>query len=222
MYKKHIESRTWSLEVVSENRDELGGYKEIVAEASGQGIFNTFKLESGVHRVQRIPETEKAGRIHTSTATVVVLPVVKNVEFEVSEKDLEIEFTHSSGPGGQNVNKLETAVRIKHLPTGLVVTSQSQRQQHQNKERALEILKSKLYQLKLEEEQAKLGSERKKQVSTADRSEKIRTYNFPQDRITDHRIKQSWSNLPSVLEGDLPPIIAALQNADQQARLSGL
>ncbi|KKT88121.1 MAG: Peptide chain release factor 1 [Parcubacteria group bacterium GW2011_GWC1_45_9] len=207
MYQAYIESKNWSLKVIDESRDELGGYKEIIMEAKGKRVFSLLKYESGTHRVQRIPETEKSGRIHTSTATVAVLPVFKDVKMEISEKDLEITFFRSSGAGGQNVNKVETAVRIKHKPTGITVACQSERQQHQNKERAMSILQAKIYDLKLQEQQAKLVSQRRDLIGTGERSEKIRTYNFPQDRITDHRINQSWKNIQRILLGDLDLII---------------
>lgn len=203
MYQKYAEAKGWTIIIINESKDDLGGYKEVVAEIAGKGVFEVLKYESGVHRVQRIPETEKSGRIHTSTATVAVLPVVENAKIDLDPKDLKIEFTRSSGPGGQNVNKLETAVRITHIPTGMVVICQSERHQHQNRERALEILKSKLYQLQLEEQQKKIVSERRKQVGSGERAEKIRTYNFPQDRITDHRLRQSWKNMARILNGDL-------------------
>jgi peptide chain release factor 1 len=211
MYQKYCLSRGWQTTLVHENRDELGGDKEIVVEIRGKGAYEAFQYERGVHRVQRIPLTEKSGRIHTSTATVAVLPVVKDVKIEINDKDLEIEFTRSGGPGGQNVNKLETAVRVKHLPTGIMVFCQSERYQRQNKEKALEILKAKLYQKELEERQQSETSQRRAQVGSGDRSEKIRTYNFPQDRITDHRINQSWKNISRILNGNLEIIWNALR-----------
>ncbi len=203
MYRAYAERKNWSFEVVDESRDELGGYKEVISEIRGKQVFSLLKYESGVHRVQRIPETEKSGRIHTSTATVAVMPVFKDVKLEIADKELEIVFFKSSGAGGQNVNKVETAVRIKHIPTGLTVACQSERQQHQNKEKALSILKTKLFDLKIKERQEKLVSERRSQIGTGERSEKIRTYNFPQDRITDHRVNQSWKNISRILQGDL-------------------
>jgi peptide chain release factor 1 len=214
MYRRYADKKGWSVKVLNENRDELGGYKEAVAEIKGKDVFSFLRHERGVHRVQRIPETEKSGRIHTSTATVAVLPVLKDVSIEIDEKDLEISFTRSSGPGGQNVNKLETAVRVKHLPTGIVVACQSERYQHQNKERALAMLETKLYEKKFEEQQQKISSDRRNQVGGGDRSEKIRTYNFPQDRITDHRINQSWKNIQRILSGDLEIIISAFQTKE--------
>ena len=213
MYERYALNHSWDITLIHENKDELGGYKEIVAEVRGKGAYDVFQHEQGVHRVQRIPETEKSGRIHTSTATVAVLPVVKDVNIEVQDKDLEIEFIRSSGPGGQNVNKLSTAVRMKHIATGVTVFCQSQRHQHQNREKALEILKSKLYQRELEERQQKATAARRAQVGTGERSEKIRTYNFPQDRVTDHRINQSWKNMSRIMNGDLDIIWAALRAA---------
>ncbi|KKS06142.1 MAG: Peptide chain release factor 1 [Parcubacteria group bacterium GW2011_GWB1_41_4] len=203
MYRAYTEKNNWEFKMISESRDELGGYKEVICEIKGKRVFSLLKYESGVHRVQRIPETEKAGRIHTSTATVAVMPVLKDVKLEISEKDLEIVFFRSSSAGGQNVNKVETAVRIKHSPSGIVVSCQSERYQHQNKERALGILKAKILDIKRREQMEERVSERRSQIGTGERSEKIRTYNFPQDRITDHRINQSWKNISRILAGDL-------------------
>lgn len=203
MYRAYAEKNNWEFDIVSESRDELGGYKEIISEIKGKRVFSLLKYESGVHRVQRTPETEKAGRIHTSTATVAVMPVLKDVKLEISDKDLEVVFFRSSSAGGQNVNKVETAVRIKHLPSNIVVSCQSERYQHQNKERALSILKAKLLDIKRREQMEKRISERRSQIGSGERSEKIRTYNFPQDRITDHRINQSWKNISRILAGDL-------------------
>ena len=185
----------------------MGGCKEIIVEVNGRNIFELFKYESGVHRVQRVPLTEKSGRVHTSTATVAIVPVYKDVELKIDDKDLETTFLRSSGPGGQNVNKLETAVRIKHLPTGITVTCQSERYQHQNREKALEILKTKLYQLELEKQAKDISLNRKQQIGTGERAEKIRTYNFPQDRITDHRLNKSFSNISRILNGELEIIL---------------
>lgn len=215
MYTRFAESRGWQVSVITESRTDLGGVKEIVFEIDGEGVYRALRWESGVHRVQRIPETEKSGRIHTSTASVAVLPKAREVDVEIRPQDIKIEFFRSSGPGGQNVNKVETAVRIYHLSTGLIVTSQNQRSQQQNRERAMGVLRARIYDAKLQQEQQKMAAERKAQIGTGDRSEKIRTYNFPQDRITDHRIKESWHNIPSVLAGDLDQIINSLNQAMQ-------
>lgn len=218
MYQHYCEARGWDIQVVDTNEDELGGYKEMVFEIRGKGSYDALKYESGVHRVQRIPATEKAGRIHTSTATVAVIPVIpEQAQIAIPDKDLEIEFLRSGGAGGQNVNKVETSVRVKHIPTGIVVRSQSERHQHQNKEKAMQILQSKLYELRRVEQQAKLAKERKTQIGSGDRSEKIRTYNFPQDRITDHRIGVSWKNISKILDGNLDPMIQECRRLDEQS-----
>ena len=218
MYSQYCEAKGWGMEIVDANEDELGGYKEIVFEIKGKGAYDALKYESGVHRVQRIPATEKAGRIHTSTATVAVIPVIpEQSQIAIPEKDLEIEFLRSGGAGGQNVNKVETSVRIKHIPTGIVVRSQSERHQHQNKEKAMQILQSKLYEMRRTEQEAKLAKERKTQVGSGDRSEKIRTYNFPQDRITDHRIGVSWKNIAKILDGNLDIMIEECKKLDTES-----
>ena len=211
MYTKYAKSRDWKIKVLDSNQTELGGFKEVIFELKNGEVYPKMKYEAGVHRVQRIPKTEKAGRIHTSTATVAILPKPKKTEIKISPEDLKIEFYRASGPGGQYVNKKETAVRISHLPTGLVVTSQTERSQAQNKENALSILEARLSEKIREKEEMKLSKERKTQIGWAKRAEKIRTYNFPQDRLTDHRIKKSWHNLEEIMEGRLEPIISALQ-----------
>lgn len=212
MYSRFAQKQGWNVVVLDESKSDLGGQKEVVLEISGEGVYETLRRESGVHRVQRIPETEKSGRIHTSTASVAVLPKAREIDIEIKLQDIEMEFSRSGGAGGQNVNKVETAVRIIHKPTGIAVRSQESRSQQKNRERAMEILRSKLLSIKTEEEHKKTSSERRQQIGTGDRSEKIRTYNFPQDRVTDHRIKKSWHNLPSLMEGNIEEMLGSLQN----------
>jgi peptide chain release factor 1 len=212
MYEKYGESLGWGWKVNYVSENGVGGYKEASFEIRGKDVYRILRYETGVHRVQRIPATEKNGRIHTSTASVAVLPLRKKVTFEINPADLDMEYSRSGGAGGQNVNKVETAVRLIHRPTGLDVRSTSERSQVANREKALQILTAKLLQLKEEEEAKKYGDNRKNQIGTGDRSEKIRTYNFPQDRVTDHRIKQSWSNIPGIMEGKIDKIIDALQS----------
>lgn len=207
MYSKYAQKQNWQTTILDSNRTSLGGFKEIVLEINGTGAFEKLKNESGVHRIQRIPKTEKNGRIHTSTATVAVLPQVPEVDIKINQQDLRIETTRSSGPGGQNVNKVETAVRITHIPSGLVVFCQSGRSQAKNKEKAFNLLRAKVFDLKQREEISKIETERRQQIGTAERAEKIRTYNFPQNRLTDHRLNKSWHNLEDILNGNLEPII---------------
>lgn len=221
MYQKYAAKNGWDFTIVDFNRTSLDGYKTFVGEISApkqdksatgfaqEGLYSLLKYESGVHRVQRIPKTEKTGRVHTSTASVAVIPEIETKEIQINPADLEIAFFRSSGPGGQNVNKVETAVRLIHKPTGLVVSSQAGRSQHANRETAMNILRAKLYEQKQVEEQQKLGALRREQIGTAERAEKIRTYNFPQDRITDHRINKKFYNLEKILNGELDPIIKA-------------
>ena len=211
MYTKFAEKQNWQVKLLNANQSSLKGFKEIVFQISNEDAYSKLKQEAGVHRVQRIPETEKSGRIHTSTASVAILPQVESKDIEIRPNDIKIDMFCSSGPGGQNVNKRATAVRITHIPTGITVASQEERMQGSNRENAMNILRSKLYMLKNEQEIKKLGIERKAQIGTADRSEKIRTYNFPQNRITDHRIKKSWHNLEDILNGNLWPIIKKFQ-----------
>jgi len=211
MYTKFAEKQGWKIAIINLNQTSLGGFKEVVFKLSNSDVYSKLKQESGVHRVQRIPKTEKSGRLHTSTATVAVLPEVKKEELKINPKDLKIDTYRASGPGGQYVNRRESAVRITHLPTGLAVAAQQERTQLANKETALQILRSKLYAKQLEEKLKKEGAIRRQQIGTGERSEKIRTYNFPQDRITDHRINKKWHNLEDILNGNLKPIIKAFK-----------
>ena len=211
MYSRYAENHGWSVNKINESLSPIGGYKEASFEIRGKGVYEALRFETGVHRVQRIPATEKMGRVHTSTATVAVLPIRKKTSIEIKPSDLEIETSRSGGAGGQNVNKVETAVRIIHKPTGLDVRSTSQRSQLKNREMAMSILIAKLEAKKEEEEMSKYSADRKSQIGTADRSEKIRTYNILQDRITDHRIKQSWHNIGKIMEGEIEPILKAME-----------
>jgi peptide chain release factor 1 len=216
MYSRYGQTKGWKERVLDSNRSSVGGYKEIIFELSGNGAFDNLQNEGGVHRVQRIPETEKQGRVHTSTATVAVLLKPKKTEVNISPADLEITTYKSSGPGGQYVNKTESAIRIVHKPTGLVVTCQSERNQVQNRETAMTLLAARLLQRQEESDLSKLSSERREQIGWAKRSEKIRTYNYPQNRITDHRINKSWHNLETIINGDLEPIIKAFKNKESK------
>ncbi|MCI8350119.1 MAG: peptide chain release factor 1 [Oscillospiraceae bacterium] len=219
MYTMYAESKRFKCEVLNLNATELGGVKEISFMVSGEGAYSRLKFESGVHRVQRVPETETSGRIHTSTATVAVLPEVEDVEIEINPTELQIDTYRSSGAGGQHVNKTESAIRITHLPTGLVVECQDERSQFKNKDKAMKILRSRLYELKQQEQQDKIASERRLQVGTGDRSERIRTYNYPQGRCSDHRIGYTSHRLEAILNGDLDDLIDALVTADQAEKL---
>lgn len=220
MYSMYAEARGWKAEVVYANPTELGGYKEISVSISGDGAYSRLKYESGVHRVQRVPETETQGRIHTSTVTVAVLPEAEEVEFEINPTDLQIDTFRSSGAGGQHINKTESAIRITHLPTGVVVECQDERSQMKNKEKAMKVLRSRLYDAKVQEQNAAIAAERKSQVGTGDRSERIRTYNYPQGRVTDHRIGLSLYHLEAFLNGDLDEMIDALITARQAELLA--
>jgi len=211
MYSKFAAKKGWPMKVLDESRSDLGGIKDIAVEIASPEAYELLAQESGVHRVQRVPATEKSGRIHTSTASVAILPEYPDAKIELNPGDIEITFARAGGPGGQNVNKVETAVRVLHKPTGIVASCRSERQQHQNREKALQILKSKLYALEEEKKLKALGAERRGQIGSAERAEKIRTYNFPQDRITDHRIGKSWRRIDDILDGGLEPIIKAGQ-----------
>ncbi|MDO8514744.1 MAG: PCRF domain-containing protein [bacterium] len=215
MYLRYAESRGWQAKSLDESRAALGGLKEAQFEIKGENAYRELQFETGVHRVQRVPATEKAGRIHTSTASVAILPIYKRTKIEINPADLEIETSRSGGAGGQNVNKVETAVRIIHKPTGMDVKCTSERSQAQNKEKAMKLLTSRLQQEQDEREARARASDRKAQVGTGDRSEKIRTYNFPQDRVTDHRIKESWSNVPKIMAGSIGTIIKSLSKAEE-------
>lgn len=209
MYTLYAGLKGWGVQILYTSESPLGGYKEAALEMRGRGVYEKLRFETGVHRIQRVPETEKMGRVHTSTASVAILPIRKQTKIEIKPNDLEIETSRSGGAGGQNVNKLETAVRIIHKPTGIDVRSTSERSQLKNREKAMSILIAKLEAKKEEEENAKYSANRKSQIGTADRSEKIRTYNILQDRITDHRIKQSWHNIEKIMKGWIEPILEA-------------
>lgn len=217
MYQRYAATKGWSTRLVDSSETSIGGFKQATYEMRGPEIYKYFKYEMGIHRVQRIPSTEKSGRIHTSTASIAILPMRKKINFEVPPGEIEMELSRSGGAGGQNVNKVETAVRLIHKPTGIDVRCTSERSQLKNRERAMQILLAKLEQKKIEEDESKFAKNRKDQIGTGDRSEKIRTYNFPQDRVTDHRIRQSWHNIEGkggIMEGNIQPIIDALLAAE--------
>ena len=219
MYSMYAERCRWKVEVLSLNETELGGVKEVSFSVAGEGAYSKLKFESGVHRVQRVPETETQGRIHTSTVTVAVLPEAEEVEVEIAPEDLKIDVFRASGAGGQHVNKTESAIRMTHLPTGIVVECQDERSQFKNREKALKILRSRVYEQKQREADEKLATQRRSQVGTGDRSERIRTYNYPQSRVTDHRIGLTLYKLDAILDGDLDELIDALRTAEQTEKL---
>ena len=219
MYSRYAEARGWQIEVISANETDRGGFKEIVFEIDGRGAYSRLKYESGVHRVQRVPDTEAQGRIHTSAATVAVLPEAEEVEVDIEDKELRIDIYHSGSAGGQNVNKVATAVRITHLPSGIVVQCQDERSQLKNRTKAMSVLRSRLLAMKEEEQAAQISDSRRTQVGSGERAEKIRTYNFPQDRITDHRIDYTRHNLPAFLDGRIDDVIDAVTTAMQARRL---
>ncbi len=220
MYTAYAEKQKWSFNIIDISENEIGGFKEIVFEIDGQGAYSKLKFESGVHRVQRVPETEAGGRIHTSTVTVAVLPEAEDVDVMINQGDLQIDTYRASGAGGQHVNKTSSAIRITHLPTGIVVTCQDQRSQHKNKDKAMQVLRARLFEREQQAQDQAIASDRRDQVGTGDRSERIRTYNFPQSRVTDHRINLTLYQLDSVLSGDLDPFINALQAAAHEKAMA--
>lgn len=219
MYQRYIEAEGWKMEVMEVNAQGIGGFKEIIFSVSGKDVYGKLKYESGVHRVQRVPLTEASGRIHTSAATVAVLPEPEEVEIQIAANEIKVDVFRSSGPGGQSVNTTDSAVRITHIPTGMVVTCQDEKSQHKNKAKALTVLRARLYEKRIAEENARITAERRSMISTGDRSAKIRTFNFPQNRVTDHRINFTLYQLDRILEGEISPLIEQLQLADRAEKL---
>ena len=218
MYSRFCENKDWKISLLDSSVIGIGGFKEVVFEVKGEGAYGLLRFEAGTHRVQRVPETEKQGRVHTSTATVVVLPEAEEVDIEIKQSDIRIDTFCSSGPGGQSVNTTYSAIRVLHIPTGIIVSCQDQKSQHQNKEKALQVLRSRLLAKQEEERMAEESSARKSQIGAGDRSDKIRTYNFSQDRVTDHRINLSWHNLSGIMEGDIEEIVTSLKKAAKEQR----
>ncbi len=219
MYSRYAQNRKWGVDIIDANETAIGAIKEIIFEVKGKGAFSRFKYERGVHRVQRVPTTESSGRIHTSTATVAVLPEAREVEVDINPKDLRIDIFHSGGAGGQNVNKVATAVRITHLPTGIVAVCQDERSQHRNKSKAMAVLRARLLDIEQSKQEGEITEQRRSQVGSGERAEKIRTYNFPQDRITDHRVGLSMHNLPRIMQGELDELIDAIAISEQAKQL---
>ncbi len=213
MYQRYAARRGWAFQTLDYSENSLGGFKTYIAEVTGEGAYEALKQESGVHRVQRVPKTERQGRVHTSTATVAIMPVVEAKEVNINPNDLEVTFSRAGGPGGQNVNKVETAVRILHKPSGVVVASREERSQAANREKAMNVLRAKLYDAQKAKQEAETSGIRREQIGSGDRSEKIRTYNFPEDRITDHRLGKKFHNIEKIMDGDFDPIIKAFQKS---------